>query len=178
MSTANKNHRRGRLPEKSSSFHGKSSDGMEARQLRRPSTLPNLLATNSFDTSSSPDNHPRPTKLLLNVTMLGSFGPVRVVMSMEATVADLIASAVGQYVKEGRRPVMPNTDPSRFDVHYSQFYLECLDREEKLVNVWSRNLLLCPSKDVVDNRGWSCTEQAARGAKVSSPWLRLMGLLL
>lgn len=129
--SSTKNHRRGKLQEKSSSFHGKPSQAiMETLQLRRPSTQPNLLSTSVSISKSTPSENvanrpPKPTKLLLNVTMLGSFGPVHVVMSMDSTVADLIASAVRHYVKEGRRPVLPTTDPSRFNLHYSQFCLEC-----------------------------------------------------
>jgi hypothetical protein len=33
-------------------------------------------------------------------------------------------AAVQLYVKEGRRPILPWNDASRFDLHYSQFSLE------------------------------------------------------
>uniref|UniRef100_A0A7N0TLJ1 DUF7054 domain-containing protein n=1 Tax=Kalanchoe fedtschenkoi TaxID=63787 RepID=A0A7N0TLJ1_KALFE len=106
-------------------------------------------------------------------------------MAMEATVGDLIASAVRQYVKEGRRPALPTTDPAGFDLHYSQFCLECLNREEKLVKVWSRNFLLCPKKDAAEGSGSvgvrslgsTCSEQAELGVKSSSPWDRFMDFL-
>ncbi|KAL9677637.1 hypothetical protein QQ045_005870 [Rhodiola kirilowii] len=141
---------------------------MATRKLCRPRTQPDLLATNGY-VSCSYENRPQPTKLLLNVTMLWSIGPVHVVMSMDSTVADLISYAVRQYVKEGRRPGLPTTDPCAFDLHYSQFCLECLDIEEKLVNVWSRNFLLCPKKDSIECSG---AEQAP------GPWVRFMDLLL
>lgn len=76
-------------------------------------------------TSSPPEFFPRqPTKLLIKVTMMGSLGPVQVLMTMESTVGDLIAEAVRLYVKEGRRPILPSKEASCFDLHYSQFSLE------------------------------------------------------
>ena len=66
----------------------------------------------------------RLTKLLLNVTIQASLGPVQVVMTPESKVGDLVAAAVKIYAKECRRPILPTTDPSMFDLHYSQFSLE------------------------------------------------------
>ncbi|KAI4330829.1 hypothetical protein MLD38_029076 [Melastoma candidum] len=83
------------------------------------------------------------TKLLLNVSIQGSVGAVHVVMRPVSTVGDLISAAVGQYVKEGRRPMVPGKDPVLFDLHYSQFSLESLNRGEELMNLGSRNFFLC-----------------------------------
>ena len=113
--------RRGRLSEKASSFHGRIPT-MAPAELRRPKTLPDLLSERTVSISS--DARPKLTKLLLNVTIQGSLGAVQVVMSPENTVGDLIIAAVGQYSKEGRRPILPSTDTSLFDLHYSQFSLE------------------------------------------------------
>jgi hypothetical protein len=57
------------------------------------------------------------------VTVQGSVGAVQVLMSLESTVGELIAAAIQQYMKEGRRSIIAN-DSSRFDLHYSQFSLE------------------------------------------------------
>lgn len=108
----------------SSSFRGMSPTLNSSSQLRRPRTVPDLVSYGSL-TATLPEDRPRvPPKLLLNVTMQGSLGPVQVVMTPESTVGDLVASAVRQYVKEGRRPVLPTANPSGFDLHYSQFSLE------------------------------------------------------
>lgn len=122
-------HRRGRLVEKSSSFYGHSSSALtnvSSTQIRRPKTVPDLLSERKRETMTtvSEISPKQPPKLLLKVTMMGSLGPVQVVMTPESTVGDLLAAAVRQYVKEGRRPILPSTDPSRFDLHYSQFTLE------------------------------------------------------
>jgi hypothetical protein len=66
----------------------------------------------------------RLTRLLLNVTIGRSLGPVQVVISPEKTTGDLIKAALDIYSREKRRPLLPETDPRRFELHYSQFSLE------------------------------------------------------
>jgi len=122
-------HRRGKLTNKSSSFHSNSSPAaaMSGTSIRRPVTLPELLINRNRATAAAAAAEvvPRqPPKLLLKVTIMGSLGPVQVVMTTESTVGDLVAAAVNQYIKEGRRPILPSNDPSQFDLHYSQFTLE------------------------------------------------------
>ncbi|KAJ9706761.1 hypothetical protein PVL29_001969 [Vitis rotundifolia] len=100
----------------------------------------------------------RLTKLLLNVTIQHSFGPVQVVTSPENTVGDLIKEALAIYVKEKRRPLVKQTNPECFELHYSQFSLESLKTGEKLINLGSRNFFLCqkPAKSLDS----SCYEEA------------------
>lgn len=98
-----------------------------AKPLPRPRTVPDLLARKRLAQASAAaaaDEKPRLTKLLLNVSLQGSVGPVHVMTTPESTVGDLIAAALRQYQKEGRRPILPTADPSGFDLHYSQFSLE------------------------------------------------------
>lgn len=134
--TEDKN-RKGRLTEKSSSFHGQSPT-KSTTTLRRPKTDPELLSFKNLGISApSLDGRPKMTKLLINVTIQGSVGPVQVLMSPEMTVADLVAATVRQYLKEARRPILPTADPSAFDLHYSQFSLE-----SKQSIIISRNRLL------------------------------------
>ncbi|XP_059627193.1 uncharacterized protein At4g22758 [Cornus florida] len=188
MSTS-KNHRRGReesrksrLGEKSSSFHGRSL-GTVGEKLLRPRTVPDLLAGGSF-AGVSLDGRPKLTKLLLNVTVQRSLGAVQVLMAPESTVGDLIAAALRQYGKEGRRPTLAG-HPSGFDLHYSQFSLESLDREEKLITLGSRNLYICPKTSATESGGGgggvassSCSKEAEEGTKIGVPWLKFMNFLL
>lgn len=62
--------------------------------------------------------------MLLNVTIGRSLGPVQVVISPEKTTGDLIKAALDIYSREKRRPLLPESDPHRFELHYSQFSLE------------------------------------------------------
>lgn len=117
--------RKGKLTEKSSSFHGESLKTTTTTTLRRPKTDPELLSFKNLGLSAASLNgRPKMTKLLLNVTIQGILGPVQVLMSSEMTVADLVAATIRQYMKEGRRPILPTVNPSAFDLHYSQFSLE------------------------------------------------------
>lgn len=172
-----------RLSEKSKSFHGQSSVSNKPELLlRRPRTVPDLLAggRNSAGESSTAVNI-RPmklTKFLLNVTIQRSVGPVQVVIAMESTVADLITAALRQYSKEGRRPVLLSVDADDYDLHYSQFSLESLDKEEKLNALGSRNFFMCPKNGGAATSSLSCGKQADTATKIPLPWLKFMDFLL
>ncbi|XP_076960841.1 uncharacterized protein At4g22758-like [Bidens hawaiensis] len=96
---------------------------------------------------------PKLTKLLLKVTVQRSLVPMNVLISPESTVGDLIAAALRQYSKEGRRPVFPTINPPGFDLHYSQFCLERLSPDEKLNELGSRNFFLCPKQEAGSSGG-------------------------
>ncbi|KAJ1686103.1 hypothetical protein LUZ63_017493 [Rhynchospora breviuscula] len=193
-------------PQRSSSFHGKIVPP-EMRQLRRPMTNPDLLAAARTNRSSpeipirdrsSPapgrgvsggaDEAVRktPVKVLLNVTVQRSMWPLQVMAFSEWSVTDLVAAVLRQYVKEGRRPQLNSADPSSYGLHYSQFSLECLDSEEKLIGLGSRNFFLCPKEPVVSDSvtangtpaSASCSNQAGKASKTAIPWLRFMEFLL
>ncbi|KAI9076236.1 hypothetical protein K1719_041809 [Acacia pycnantha] len=128
-------------------LQGMNTTSPKSSQIRRPRTVPDLVSYGSLFSATLPYDVPRvPPKLLLKVTVQGSVGPVQVVMTADSSVKDFVAATVRQYVKEGRRPVVPSTDPSDYDLHYSQFSLESLQREEKLIDLGSRNFFLCPRK--------------------------------
>ncbi|KAL3324823.1 hypothetical protein AABB24_038764 [Solanum stoloniferum] len=183
--------RKGKLSEKSMSFHVQSSESSRSELLRRPRTVPDLLSAGriSAGTGNSPDvkDKLKLTKLLLNVTIQRSIGPVHVLISLESTVQDLIAAALRQYSKEGRRPVLTSVNPADYDLHYSQFSLESLDREEKLIGLGSRNFFLCPKTSNSNGAGAgtssssssSCAKQAdkATATKISLPWLKFMDFM-
>ncbi|KAL3334868.1 hypothetical protein AABB24_031206 [Solanum stoloniferum] len=84
------------------------------------------------------------TKLLVKVNIQNSVGPVHVVMSPENTVRELIKAAIEIYVKEKRRPLLPSSDSRCYELHYSQFSMESLNLDEKLLNLVSRSFFLCP----------------------------------
>ncbi|KAL6537950.1 hypothetical protein OROHE_012237 [Orobanche hederae] len=187
--------KRGKLSEKASSFHCKG-DRVVSEMLPRPRTVPDLLSGIRSGVRSAEDvaalaTPPKLTKLLLNVIIQRSLGAVRVVMPLEATVQDLIAAALRQYSKEQRLPVLPSKDASDFDLHYSQFSLESLDRYEKLVELGSRNFFLCHKKaaEVVVAAAATaecigalttsrCSKEVDKCSKKGSPWLKFMDFLL
>ncbi|KAK1301195.1 hypothetical protein QJS10_CPB13g01694 [Acorus calamus] len=173
-----------RVPERSASFHGRLP--AERERLRRPRTQPDLMAPHgrfSPENTSPVSARKVPAKVLVNVTVQRSLGPLHVVASTEWTVGELVAAAVRQYVKEGRRPALPESpaaaDPSdAFGLHYSQFSLESLDPKEKLLSLGSRNFFLCPK--IANTCGGTCGKEASakESKKVPFSWLQFMDFLL
>ncbi|PON57422.1 hypothetical protein PanWU01x14_173280 [Parasponia andersonii] len=142
--------------------------------VRRPGGILSVPAGKLAPPARANGGGPRRlTKLLLNVTIERSLGPVQVVMSSENSVGDLVKAAVELYVGEKRRPLLLETDPHRFELHYSQFSLESLRRDEKLINLGSRNFFLC-SKRVSSTVKCCCYEEA----NSLLPLTKLMDLLL
>ncbi|KAK6926656.1 hypothetical protein RJ641_008375 [Dillenia turbinata] len=189
-----KSHRRGvqqeeknrnrRLSEKALSFHGRNPSAMDG-SIPRPKTVPDLLAAKDLIGTTSSNGidikPPKLTKLLLNVTIDRSLGPVQILLSPESTVGDLISVAIKQYAKEGRRPILPTADASAFDLHYSQFSLESLDRDEKVMNLGSRNFFSCAKRSEINGTettsSSSCSKQAEKVSKINIPWLKFMDFL-
>lgn len=149
------------------------------QDLPRTKALPELLSERNIPVQLA---SPKLTKLLLNVTIQRSLGAVQVVMSPEHTVGDLIAAVLVQYEKEGRRPGLPNSsDPLNFDLHYTQFTLQSLNREEKLIDLGSRNFFLCPKEEETEDNSCSttscCKEAEKVSLKSSIPWLKFIAYL-
>ncbi|XP_050228642.1 uncharacterized protein LOC126677870 [Mercurialis annua] len=103
-------------------------------------SVPEMFASSETGASASQS---KLTKLLLNVNIERSLGPVQVIMAPENTVKDLIKAVIEIYVKEKRRPFLINSNPDCFALHYSQFSFESLKADEKLINLGSRNFFMC-----------------------------------
>lgn len=151
--------------------------------LSRPRTVPDILAGKRvtalmFEEVASKGKPLKPTKLLLKVTIERSLGPVQVVMSPEGSVKDLIVAVLLLYAREGRRPLLPSTAAADFELHYSQFSLESLNVEEKLMALGSRNFFLCRNTaavSAVGSGGAPPTSSCSRAAKKQGlPWLKFM----
>ncbi|KAK3041028.1 hypothetical protein RJ639_026825 [Escallonia herrerae] len=110
----------------------------------------------------------RTPKVLHKVDVQRSFGPVQVVISPECTVGDLIKAVIELYVKEKRRPLLAETDSLCFELHYSQFSLQSLKAEEKLLNLGSRNFFLCPKHSNAANASCSCSYSYSDEAKAEA----------
>ncbi|XP_022000499.1 uncharacterized protein LOC110898075 isoform X2 [Helianthus annuus] len=163
--------KKGRLTDKAMSFHGRVSEDMVGK-LTRPRTVPELVSGRSVVMTERVMTQPKLTKLLLNVTVQRSLGPVHVLISPEATVGDLIASALRQYLKEG------------------------LSRDAKLNELGSRNFFLCPKQsatiagngsgqgepgacyDGMTTSSSTCSKEAEKATKGGAGWLRFMEFML
>ncbi|CAL1375591.1 unnamed protein product [Linum trigynum] len=119
----------------------------------------------------------RLNKLLVNVKIERSLGPVQVIVSPESRVKDLIKSAVEIYVREKRRPFLEETDPRRFRLHYSQFTFQSLEEEEKLVNLESRNFFMCsrpsPTTTSSSSSAGCSSEDSETMVAIKSPFLSI-----
>ncbi|KAF7016392.1 unnamed protein product [Triticum aestivum] len=162
--------------QRSASFHGRGAEQRHQLPKQRPKTQPDLLAGvrgRSFRAADGGEPlaelavRRTPSKVLVNVTVQRSLWPLHVMASAEWSVADLVAASVGIYVKEGRRPLLPATDPSTFGLHYSQFSLESLDPREKVMELGSRSFFLCPrsSSAAVQTSSSSCSSAGASGVR-------------
>ncbi|PIA54776.1 hypothetical protein AQUCO_00900985v1 [Aquilegia coerulea] len=163
----------GKLGEKSASLNSLNVAMENMGQRQKTQSEPDLFSCRKFNGNLS-EIPRRPTKLLLNVTIERSLGAVQVVMSPELKVAELVTMALRQYVKEGRRPFLLTTDPASFNLHYSQFSLERLDKEEKLRNLRSRNFFMCNVTDIVGAQ--LCSNQVGKASKITIP--RFMDFLM
>ncbi|RCV06631.1 hypothetical protein SETIT_1G178300v2 [Setaria italica] len=157
------------LAQRSASFHGLGAAEQQQHQRddllrQRPRTHPDLLAgvrdrsfrrtgTGRGGDAAAAARVPwagaggravAPSKVLVTVAVQRSMWPLHVMARAEWRVADLVAAAVGLYVRDGRRPLLPSGDPSAFGLHYSQFSLQGLDPDEKVVELGSRSFFLYP----------------------------------
>ncbi|XP_008803998.1 uncharacterized protein At4g22758-like [Phoenix dactylifera] len=153
---------------RSASFHGLAQGASDrATPIQLPENHRNLPRRPEINGGVAGQ---RLTKVLLNLTIEGSVGPVLLVMSLENTVADIVRAAVETYAKQGRRPLLPHTDPKAFNLHYSQYSLEILNPEEKLIALGSRNFFLYskpskPANMVVGRQNYGAKEVPAAAVK-------------
>lgn len=145
--------------------------------MRRPKTHPELLNRDPAPLLMSNTKMNTPVealgvnKLLVNVTVEQSSGPLRLLLSKDATVEDVIKAAFLLYAKEGRKPLLSN-DPTAFGLHYSQFCIDCLNPTDKIKDLGSRNFFLCSKPKAKESCGVSFQsgEIAVTDRSCSSPF--------
>ncbi|XP_076941232.1 uncharacterized protein At4g22758-like [Bidens hawaiensis] len=95
------------------------------------------------------------TRILINVTVVGSAGPIRFVVDEVETVAGVVDTALKLYAREGRLPVLGfNCDD--FVLYCPVAGTEALKTWETIGSVGVRNFMLCKKpREVVegDNDG-------------------------
>ncbi|KAF5750146.1 hypothetical protein HS088_TW03G00478 [Tripterygium wilfordii] len=81
-------------------------------------------------------------RFLISITVLGSAGPIRFVVSEEELVAGVIDMALKSYVREGRLPVLGSD--------FNDFFLYCPGTGSDALSPWEtigskgfRNFMLC-----------------------------------
>lgn len=63
-------------------------------------------------------------KVVVNVTVEGSSGPVRILVKLGSTVEDTIRRVVDKYREEGRSPEIDPNVASSFQLHCSYFSVQ------------------------------------------------------
>ncbi|XP_057827221.1 uncharacterized protein At4g22758 [Cryptomeria japonica] len=132
----------------------------------------NLEMPTFFSRKVSPGESKSHEKLLVNVTVWQSIGALRVLISTHATVLDVIKVAVELYAKEGRRPFL-NSDPLSFDLHFSQFTIDCLNLNDNVKDLGSRNFFLCPKKKTSIG-DFSCRTEMVKSSTTLESWKKLI----
>ncbi|CAN7132583.1 uncharacterized protein At4g22758 [Brassica rapa] len=104
---------------------------------------PSLLR---FSSPSSPfptnqeENKREATKVVINVAVEGSPGPVRTMVKLSCNVEETIKLVVEKYCEEGRTPKLDKG--AAYELHQSHFSIQCLEKGEIIGEIGSRNFYL------------------------------------
>eukprot|EP01018_Ginkgo_biloba_P020057 Gb_13149 [translate_table: standard] len=85
-------------------------------------------------------------KVLVSITVLGSAGPLRVILDSNATANEVIKQALAAYSKEGRRPAL-GLNFSCFELRYLQEPSQVLEPNERIGGLGFRQFQLSKKKD-------------------------------
>ncbi|KAJ0970985.1 hypothetical protein J5N97_018944 [Dioscorea zingiberensis] len=143
----------------------------EAVFLPRPHTCADIFAPVSL---GSPSPSPRlsmegeAVKVVVNVTVEGSPGPVRAMVRLGASVEEAIGVVLDRYGREGRSPKLESFTTASFQLHHSHFSLHSLDKSEKIGEVGSRSFYLrkSPNNDSFASTESNTAAGAARGSEI------------
>ncbi|KAG7974327.1 hypothetical protein I3843_06G043600 [Carya illinoinensis] len=103
-------------------------------------------------------------RLLVSITVLGSAGPIRFVVSEQELVATVIDTALKSYAREGRLPVLGS--------NLDEFFLYCPNAGPDALSPWDTigsqgawNFMLCkkPQPEKVADDGRSIPSMSRRG---------------
>ncbi|CAI9093836.1 OLC1v1029421C1 [Oldenlandia corymbosa var. corymbosa] len=115
--------------------------------LCRPQTCTDIFSSPDYVSFHSPprkslEGYKTDSKVVINVTVEGSPGPVRVLVKLGSSVEETIKLVVNKYIEEGRTPYLDKEAVSTFELHNSYFSLECMDKADTIGDAGSRNFYL------------------------------------
>lgn len=104
-----------------------------------------------------PEGYNKDAKVVVNVTVEGSPGPVRTMLKLGSSVEETIKVAVKKYNEEGRSPHLDKAAASAFELHHSYFSLQSLSKSDVIGDVGSRDFYLrkCSSDNRAENMSTS-----------------------
>ncbi|KAH1157295.1 hypothetical protein GLYMA_11G029300v4 [Glycine max] len=113
------------------------------------------------------NRYEKEAKVVVNVTVEGSPGPVRTMVKLGSSVEDTIKRVVDKYTEEGRSPQIDPNMASSFQLHHSYFSLQSLDKSQVIADVGSRSFYLRKNNDASSFRWGSAPEIFTRGSTPS-----------
>lgn len=81
-------------------------------------------------------------KVVVNVTVEGSPGPIKTLVKLGSSVADTINLVLHKYNEEGRTPKLPSHSASSFDLHLSNFTLQSESPSQLGIIYWLYSIQL------------------------------------
>ncbi|KAM0935240.1 hypothetical protein DsansV1_C29g0209731 [Dioscorea sansibarensis] len=108
-------------------------------------------------------------KVVVNVTVEGSPGPVQAMVRLGASVEEAIGVVLDRYGREGRTPKLDPSATSSFQLHHSHFSLHSLDKNEKIGDVGSRSFYLRTNSNIsyASEESNNTTPASARGSEIA-----------
>ncbi|CAA7018599.1 unnamed protein product [Microthlaspi erraticum] len=107
-------------------------------------SAPSLSGFSSPSSSSSPINQQvykrEAAKVVINVSVEGSPGPIRTLVKLSCNVEETIRMVVDKYCKEGRTPKLDKD--LAFELHQSHFSIQCLEKTEVIGEIGSRSFYM------------------------------------
>ncbi|XP_045814997.1 uncharacterized protein At4g22758 [Trifolium pratense] len=148
--------------------------------LFRPQTFshafvssPSLFPTSPKIYSNEMKGYDKEAKVVVNVTVEGSTGPVRTMVKLGSTVDDTIRHVLHKYREEGRSPKIDDSNvPSSFQLYLSYFSLQGLDKSEVIGDVNSRSFYLRKSN------GESTSNDLAKHSSANPPPMLLPSFIV
>lgn len=116
--------------------------------LYRPRTCTDIFSSSESLPPFSPQKfeggggYRKDAKVVVNVTVEGSPGPIRTMVQLGSSVEETIRIVVNKYSKEGRSPLLDKHAASTFELHQSYFSLQCLSKSDMIGEVGSRSFYL------------------------------------
>ncbi|KAI7733256.1 hypothetical protein M8C21_009723 [Ambrosia artemisiifolia] len=86
-------------------------------------------------------------KVVVNVTVEGSPGPVRTMLKLGSSVEETMDIVKKQYNSEGRSPQLDQHSLSTFELHQSHFSLRCLDKSDMIGDIGGRSFYMRKSNN-------------------------------
>nr|XP_016458621.1 PREDICTED: uncharacterized protein At4g22758-like [Nicotiana tabacum] len=123
--------------------------------LLRPQTCSNIFFSPDYlNNVSSPQGsrgYNKDAKVVVNVTVEGTPGPIRTMVKLGSSVDETIRFVLSKYREEGRSPHLDKSSPSSFKLYSSYFSLESLSNTDMIGDVWSRSFYLRKSNSNGNN---------------------------